>query len=374
MKNYSVIIIGGGPAGATAGQYLKEKNIDDCLIIEKGGSYRDKVCAGGIPYGVIDLLPASLKNFEKVEYDTLSINYKGILESKVKLNKPFLYGVERTKFDHHLRKGLNVHYNEKFIGFNNEKNNISVRTDKTTYTAKFLVGADGVGSRVSILSSLARKKRFILGEEKEIFQKNITEPNTVKLFLEYNYLGYGWILPKQDHYSAGSGALQKYFLSTSKGTVGKFDKGKGETKIYPISLWQGEEPLVNGRIALAGEAGNLVDPFTAAGIYPAMLSAKLLAGVIEKALKNGKSNLQEYNKLVINELGEEFNCALLLSKMFYPFLPLIKNVITSKSTMQQTMENISSGYISYKTFYRKVQRTRKIPVKIVYFLVQKFAS
>ena len=373
MKNYSVIIIGGGPAGATVGQYLKEKNID-CLIIEKGGSYRDKVCAGGIPLGIINLLPDNLKNFEKMEYDILSIDYGGKLSNRVKLNKPFLYGVERTKFDHHLRKGLNVHYNEKFIDFNNEKNNISVHTDKTTYTAKFLVGADGVGSRVSILSSLARKKRFILGEEKEVFQKNITEPNTVKLFLRYNYLGYGWMLPKQNRYSAGSGALQKYFLNSSKGTVEKFDKRKGTTKIYPISLWGGEESLTSGRIALAGEAGNLVDPFTAAGIYPAMLSAKLLTGVIGKALKNGKSNLQEYNKLVIDELGEEFNCALLLSKMFYPFLPLIKNVIISKSTMQQTMENISSGYISYKTFYRKVQRTRKIPVKIAYFLVQKFAN
>ena len=373
MKNYSVIIIGGGPAGATVGQCLKEKNID-YLIIEKGGSYRDKVCAGGIPHGVIDLLPDNLKNFEKMEYDALSIDFGGKLSNTVKLNKPFLYGVERTKFDLHLRKGLNLHYNEKFIGFNNEKNNISVRTNKTTYTAKFLVGADGVGSRVSILSGLARKKRFILGEEKEVFQKNITAQNTVKLFLRYNYLGYGWIFPKQDHYSAGSGALQKYFLNSSKGTVEKFDKGKGETKIYPISLWGGEEQLANGRIALAGEAGNLVDPFTAAGIYPAMLSAKLLAAVIENNLKNGKSDLQEYNKLLINELGEEFNCALLLSKMFYPLLPLIKNVIISKSTMQQAMESVSSGYISYKTFYMKVQRTKKIPVKIAYFLVQKFAS
>ncbi|MEA3313584.1 MAG: NAD(P)/FAD-dependent oxidoreductase, partial [Caldisericota bacterium] len=298
MKNYSVIIIGGGPAGATVGQYLKEKNID-YLIIEKGGSYRDKVCAGGIPPGIMDILPNNLKDFEKTEYDTLSIDFKDKLSSTVKLNKPFLHGVERTKFDHHLRKGLNVHYNEKFIGFNNEKNNISVHTDKTTYTTKFLIGADGVGSKVSILSGLARKKRFILGEEKEVFQKNIIKPNTAKLFLGYNYLGYGWMLPKQNHYSAGSGALQKYFLSSSKGTVEKFDKGKGETKIYPISLWGGEEPLTSGRIALAGEAGNLVDPFTAAGIYPALLSGKLLAVVIENALKNGKNNLQKYNKLVI---------------------------------------------------------------------------
>ncbi len=373
MKNYSVIIIGGGPAGATTGQYLKEKDID-YLIIEKGGSYKDKVCAGGIPCGVMDLMPDNLKNFEKVEYDTLSINYKGILESKVKLNKPFLYGVDRIKFDHYLRKGLNVHYNEKFTGFTEEKNKILVRTDKTTYSAKFLVGAGGVGSRVSILSGLARKKRFSLGEEKEVFQKNITEPTTVKLFLGYNYLGYGWIFPKQDHYSAGSGALQKYFLSSSKGTVEKFDKGKGETKIYPISIWGGEEPLANGRIALAGEAGNLVDPLMGAGIYTAMLSAKLLTRVIENALKNGKSDLQEYNKLLPDELGEELNCALLLSKMFYPFLPLIKNVITSKSTMQQAMESVSSGYILYKTFYRKVQNTKKIPVKIAYFLVRKFAG
>ena len=372
MKNYDVVIIGGGPAGATVGQYLKEQGIS-YLVIERGTNYRDKVCAGGVPVGIMDVLPVSKRNFERVEYDTLLIDFRATLKSTVKIDRPFMYGVARTEFDHFLREGLNVHYNEKFVMFEREKNGVVVHTDKAVYRAKFLVGADGVGSRVSIFSGLAKKRRFILAEEKETPLEDKDKVNNVKIFLGYNRFGYGWVFPKKDHRSSGSGALQKYFLH-SKGTVNKFDRSKRQTKIYPISLWGGEEILTDGRIGLAGEAGNLVDPFTAGGIYPAVLSGKLLAQSIEKALKKGKSNLYEYNELLMDKMYEEFRYALFLSKMFYPFIPLIKKVILSRSVMQQAMEYASNGYISYKKFFEKVRKTRKIHIKIAYFLVKMFAN
>jgi len=52
----------------------------------------------------------------------------------------------RNNFDEHLQSGINVKYNEEFGSFIEEKGEVIVSTNKNTYSCKFLVGADGIGS------------------------------------------------------------------------------------------------------------------------------------------------------------------------------------------------------------------------------------
>ena len=42
-----VLIIGGGPAGATCGSLLRQRGVD-CLIVDHADFPRDKVCGGGL--------------------------------------------------------------------------------------------------------------------------------------------------------------------------------------------------------------------------------------------------------------------------------------------------------------------------------------
>jgi flavin-dependent dehydrogenase len=325
MKKVDVLIIGGGPAGATLGNYLHSKNID-YLIIERGSKNRDKLCAGGLPLAINSVLPQNKLDYKKVIYDTITLNYKNRLIKSSTLKIPFMYGVMRREFDAYLREGLNVNYEESVYSFSKDKKSIIVHTDKATYITRFLIGADGVGSIVSRLSGLAPKKRFIVAEEAEIPKSNVNNmhsfsDNTVKIYLGFNFLGYGWVFPKGNVYSAGSGALKKYFKS---GTTQKFihyDK----IKIYPISIWGGEEVLTDGNIAVIGEAANLVDPFSAGGIYPSVLSAKIISEVISDAIKRGVNDLSVFNEKVAHAIYSEFSYALFLSKVFYPFLPIVKN-------------------------------------------------
>ena len=367
MKRHDVIIIGGGPAGATLAHYLKEKGIDN-VIIEKGMPFRDKVCAGGLPLNIENILPSNLKSFERNSYTKIFADYKGIHSLLADLKSSFLYGVMRAKFDQFLREGTNVHYGEKFIKYEEDNDGITVYTDKTKYSGKFLVGADGVGSFVSIQSGLAKNKRFIVAEEKEV-QEEAKDKSILNVFLGYNFLGYGWTLPKEGFISSGSGALKGHFI---KGTVNKFDRGITPIKVFPISLWNVAEPLAKERVALVGEAGNLVDPFTAAGIYPSILSSMLLSEVIVKNLKSETVNLAQYNELLEDKLYDEFRYARTLSNIFYPFLPLINRVILREEFINYLLELAQEGYISYKKIFKRVESTRRIPVKIAYALVKIF--
>ncbi len=369
MKNKDIIIIGGGPSGAVLGRFLKENGVDN-LIIERFERKRDKVCAGGVPVGIRRFLPEKLRNFKHVEYNKITISYKGGDIGSSTSKKNFMFGVVRREFDGFLRNGLDVHYNENFETFEKEKNGIIIKTNKNTYKSRFLIGADGVGSKVSILSNLAPKKRFIIAEEKEIPLKGGEDKKEIKIYLGYNFLGYGWVFPKEKVSSVGAGALQKYF---KKGLSDNLVKN-GAPKVYPIALWGGKEKLTDERIALIGEAGGLVDPFSAGGIYPAVLSAKLLAEVILENLRTGKTELSLYNDLLNKSLYSEFAYALSLSKMFYPFISIIKKHIIKENTLNLAVELASKGYISYKQFYQKVEKSRHLSVRTAYFIVKKFVK
>jgi hypothetical protein len=79
----------------------------------------------------------------------------------------------RSQFDEHLRKGVNVKYQEKFISFEEDKSGVFVRTDKNAYSGKILVGADGIGGLVSILSGLNKKPKLSLQKKKKSLKKTM---------------------------------------------------------------------------------------------------------------------------------------------------------------------------------------------------------
>jgi len=366
MERSDILIIGGGPAGSSLAHFLKDRNIDS-IVIERGGPNRDKVCAGALPVAVKSILPEHLRNFKKVEYSLLELSHKDGLKAVSSKEIVFAYGILRSEFDAYLRSGLDVRYNERFLDYTETKDGIIARTDKGKYFAKFLVGADGIGSRVSLVSGLAPKRRFIVAEEVEIPFKGKFD-RTMKIFLGYNSPGYGWIFPKDGFLSVGSGTIRKYFR---KNTVQKFHPGEYKTKIYPISLWEKPEKLHKRQVILTGEAANLVDPFCAGGIYPAILSSHILSQTIEKALKSGNSEISGYEDRLEDTIYKEFRYALLLSRLFYPLLAVVKKYAVCTSTLDFASELCSKGYVSYQKIYERAGKSKHLPLKLACLMTKK---
>ncbi len=367
MEKHDVIIIGGGPSGATLSHFLKDMGIDS-VVIEKGDHFREKVCAGGLPLGIFDILPQSVsRDFEYVPYRTFRVLHKGIVEESVTFDRPFAFGVMRKNFDEHLRNNLDVRYGEEFVSFEEHANEVIVKTNKNVYSGAFLVGADGIGSKVALLANLNKKTKIIIAEEKELRKENNSD-DALNVYLGYNFLGYGWKFTKKDFISVGAGAMKKFY---KKGVSNLIDPTYADIKIYPISLWDGDYNIAKGRVALVGEAASIVDPFNAAGIYHSILSSKLLSEVILDNLKKRSKDFSQYLNLLESTIFEEFRYGSALSNAFYPFLPIIKRVILNKRILEfiiRTQEDI--GYLSYKEVFKRFEKSKRLEIKLIYAILK----
>ncbi|HXW69160.1 MAG TPA: FAD-dependent monooxygenase, partial [Dissulfurispiraceae bacterium] len=74
-KIYDVAIIGAGPGGATLAYLLIQFGLKVCLI-DKDVFPRKKVCAGGLPVKILDVLPVDIASVIENEVSNVALTYK----------------------------------------------------------------------------------------------------------------------------------------------------------------------------------------------------------------------------------------------------------------------------------------------------------
>lgn len=301
-SDFDVIIIGAGPAGSIAAWELSKAGFKT-LILEKEKLPRDKPCAGIIPPRVY-ALPGEIPN------GTVERRFKGyrlFSPSGIELYSKFLREgviVDRKRFDFWLtnkakdagaevidcRKVRNIEISDKF----------KVVTEKTgtckEYYSKFLVGADGANSVVR--KSIGQGyKNFALGVQCTIDVPNEVICEKIGNWFEVYYglvdYGYGWVSPLNNKIRIGLGSTDDKFLRNPMEYMDKFLEKFGKEKEiknlrkinFESHLIPADGPLdkpCTGNAVLIGDAGGFVNPLTGEGIYYAVKSAQIAAGVIAK--------------------------------------------------------------------------------------------
>src|SRR5450830_65189 len=216
-KNFDVIISGAGPSGSLLGYLLSKKNIST-LILEKEIFPRYKVCAGGIQWKALQLLPYDIN--EIIEKKIYGIYFARRLKDIFykKYSEPLIYTFERTKLDDFMAKkaiesGCSINFSEKIKNFEINENEVKVFTQKDIYFSKILVGADGAGSIIYKKLNKDTNLQKIIGYETEI---PLTSASSYPLYDESVVLdfggirkGYFWIFPKKRTLSIGGGGPVK---------------------------------------------------------------------------------------------------------------------------------------------------------------------
>ncbi|MBU4220422.1 MAG: geranylgeranyl reductase family protein [Euryarchaeota archaeon] len=316
---YDAIVVGLGPAGATAAYELSKKGIS-VLALDKQKHPRYKPCGGGLTARIENILEPDFKSVVERTISKVNFTFKGSGDIHAVSDRPLVHMVMRDVFDNFLvekarSSGAEIHEQEKVTHIEEGKDSVLVMTEKNMYAAKLLIGADGVNGIVARTLGLKPRKRTAVLLEGEVkVREEIFKKLSEEILFDFGSVpyGYGWIFPKADHLSIGVGGLKKMiknprpyysvFLSDQYLT----DKIESEHKVgYTIPIFDGGSKITSSRAMLCGDAAALVDPFLGEGIYYAIRSGQIASDVANDMLQ-GNTTTESYQERIAREIYPEF--------------------------------------------------------------------
>jgi geranylgeranyl reductase len=342
LETFDVVVVGGGPTGATAASDLAKKG-RKVLLLDRMG--RIKPCGGAIP-------PRLIKDFEiPDELLVAKANCARMIAPSDKavdmhIEGGFVGMVDRDKFDEYLRVRAANDGAERRTGIfeklSRDEDGVSVvqyvvrggkqSVPDTTVSvrARAVIGADGAKSGVGRQAIPGAKEVEYVFAYHEIVKVPENPPADFDgSRCDVFYQGalspdfYGWIFPHGNTMSIGTGTADKGFSLRSAVTALKKQTGLENAEMLrhegaplpmkPLKKWD------NGRdVVLAGDAAGVVAPASGEGIYYGMYGGRVAAEAVEELLVTGNGKvLANARKRFMKEHGTVFLVLGIMQRFWY---------------------------------------------------------
>lgn len=360
MIDYDVAVVGGGPAGATAGRRLALTGAR-VLVLEKASLGRDKPCGGGLTPRAWNALEVDASAVVCAA-PTLADVRHGSSRALVPL-RTSLHMVRRRQFDRLLLQaaetaGASVHTNEPVTELERSASGgTTLRTSRGTYRCGYLLLATGgEGHLRSAAGFAAPKLRMAVAIEVEA-PASARELNQSAAVFDYRVRqGYAWAFPKGSHWNVGVGSADPAAGPTLRSSLRQFIDSFGIefesadvmslARGRRIPMWQGVSRLTAKGAALLGDAAGLVDPFFGEGLTGAILSGRYAADAVSVAMSNGCADLAAYDDCVRRELVPHLRNMHLMESFVYRYPKLSIRSLRRSTPLSRLALRIGLGGLS----------------------------
>jgi geranylgeranyl diphosphate/geranylgeranyl-bacteriochlorophyllide a reductase len=302
QADFDVIVVGGGPSGATAAHDLAVAG-HRVMLLDKAG--RIKPCGGAVP-------PQLLREFDIPQYLMVAHakSARMIAPSNRTVTMPVGNGyvgmVDRDQFDEWLRcraadaGAFRAKGKCELVDDSTEIVTLSYRADRRselqTVTARAVIGADGARSNVArqcIKNGDKVPCVFAYHEVVEVPEQISADYQESRCDVYYQgHLSpdfYAWIFPHGKTASIGLGSADKGFPLRETTRKLREQTGLADWKtlrcegapipLKPLKRWD------NGRnVLVSGDAAGVVAPSSGEGIYYAMSAGRMSASAVSRFL------------------------------------------------------------------------------------------
>lgn len=371
-RAFDVLVVGAGPAGASAAVTAAKAGLTVALI-DKARFPRDKLCGGLFTgrarnvFNVIHGHDIDMALFD--QHSTLEFFFHGTSLGRMQ-DVPPMFTTMRRPFDASLRDLALAAGAVDFAGqriASLETDPICLElADGTRLTGRVLIGADGVNSTVARALFGQAYDRATIGFalEVEAGAPHLRPGGDLQVSFGAVKGGYGWSFPKRHSTTVGVGGpvaptpdmrpgLDRYLSDCGIPSAACTIKGH----FLPVGDFRAVPG--QGAVLLAGDAAGLVDPVTGEGIAHAMQSGQFAAlSAVEALASDAPATALDLYRARLLDMHRGLRMARQIRHVIYarPLQASFARSFRNSTVLKGMYLDVLAGRAEYPALFRAVLR------------------